>query len=367
MYKALRPWLFRVPPETAHEAALLALRAYGAVRRPPAVAAEGSLAVEVLGLRFANPLGLAAGFDKNGQALRGLAALGFGFLEVGTVTPRAQPGNPRPRLFRLPEQRALINRLGFNNAGMDALAARLRAWRPAIPVGVNIGKNRDTPLERAVDDYRLGWAALAPYADYLTVNLSSPNTPGLRSLQEPETARVLLGALREDQAALHRQSGRYVPIAVKIAPDFTPAALDALLAVLAQGLCDAVIATNTTISRPPMGHGPAASEPGGLSGVPLTTLSREIISKVFKALPNIPVIGVGGINNAEEAWNHLVAGASLLQLYSGLIYEGPGLVPAITAGLAERVRASGQDDLGKALSAARRNLSSGSEPNTVKF
>ncbi len=367
MYKALRPWLFRLPPEIAHEAALRALRAYGAVRPAPATATGGPLAVQALGLPFTNPLGLAAGFDKNGRALRGLAALGFGFLEVGTVTPRAQPGNPRPRLFRLTEQRALINRLGFNNAGMESLAARLRAERPALPIGVNIGKNRDTPLDRAVDDYRLGFAALAPYADYLTVNLSSPNTPGLRALQEPEAARLLLGALREDQAALRRRSGRYVPIAVKIAPDFTQETLAALLAVLAEGLCDAVIATNTTVSRPTLGHGPAAREPGGLSGAPLTTLSREIISRVFKALPDIPIIGVGGINNAEDAWQHLLAGASLLQLYTGLIYEGPGLVPAILAGLVERVHAGGQDNLGEALSAARRNLSSGSRPNTVKF
>ncbi|WP_297444621.1 quinone-dependent dihydroorotate dehydrogenase [Acidiferrobacter sp.] len=367
MYKSLRPWLFRVPPETAHEAALLALRVFGALHRPSVAPIDGPLAVHVLGLRFANPLGLAAGFDKNGRALRGLAALGFGFLEVGTVTPRAQPGNPRPRLFRLTEQRALINRLGFNNAGMEKLAARLRAYRPAIPVGVNIGKNRDTPLHRAVDDYRLGFAALAPYADYLTVNLSSPNTPGLRALQEPDTARLLLGALREDQGAFFRQSGRHIPIAVKIAPDFAPQTLDALLAVLKEGVCDAVIATNTTIRRPTLGHVPMAGEQGGLSGVPLAALSREIISRSFKALPDIPIIGVGGINNAEEAWQHLLAGASLLQLYTGLIYEGPRLVHTILAGLADRVQAGGHDDLGNALSAARRNLSSGSRPNTVKF
>lgn len=367
MYKALRPWLFRLPPESAHEAALLALRAIGALHRTAPKGAAGPLAVHALGLRFANPLGLAAGFDKNGQALRGLAALGFGFLEVGTVTPRAQPGNARPRLFRLPEQRALINRLGFNNEGLEALAARLRTRRPAIPLGVNIGKNRDTPLARAVDDYRLGFAALAPYADYLTVNLSSPNTPGLRALQEPEAARLLLGALREDQVALARRSGRHVPIAVKIAPDFTQEALDALLGVLAEGLCDAIIATNTTVARPMVGHTAAASEPGGLSGAPLAARSREIISRVFKVLPEMPIIGVGGINNAEEAWRHLLAGASLLQLYTGLIYEGPGLVPAILTGLADRVRASGHDQLDEALCAARRNLSSGSRPNTVKI
>ncbi|WP_298134856.1 quinone-dependent dihydroorotate dehydrogenase [Acidiferrobacter sp.] len=365
MYKALRPWLFLLPPETAHEAALLALRVFGTLYRSRP-AADGPLAVHTLGLSFANPVGLAAGFDKDGRALHGLAALGFGFLEVGTVTPRAQPGNPRPRLFRLPEQRALINRLGFNNAGMEALATRLRAARPAIPIGVNIGKNRDTPLERAVDDYRLGFAALAPYADYLTVNLSSPNTPGLRALQQPDIARTLLGALREDQAALARRLGRRVPVAVKIAPDFTPEALEALLAVLAEGLCDAVIATNTTVARPDWAHANTAGVQGGLSGPPLAPRSREIISHVFKVLPNIPIIGVGGINNAVQAWDHLVAGASLLQLYTGLVYEGPGLVAAIVEGLQARVRSEGHETLDGALSAARRNLSSKSGPNTVK-
>ncbi len=367
MYKALRPWLFRIPPETAHEAALLGLRALGLVRRPPAAPGAGALAVTTLGLRFPNPLGLAAGFDKNGYAIRGLAALGFGFLEIGTVTPRAQPGNPRPRLFRLTEQRALINRLGFNNEGADRVVARLRRCRHPVPIGVNIGKNRDTPLHRAVDDYRIGFAALAPYADYVTVNLSSPNTPGLRALQEPETARTLLGALREDQAALTRRIGRRVPIAVKIAPDFAAETLDALLQVLKEVGCDAVIATNTTVSRPGMGHLRTAAEQGGLSGAPLAPRSREIISKVFNALPEIPIIGAGGIIDAGEAWSHLLAGASLIQIYTGLIYEGPGLVRAILSGLADRVCASGHNDLGKALSAARRNLSSEHGPKTVKF
>lgn len=366
MYKTLRPWLFCAPPEIAHEAALTGLRAFGLFtrgRRPRTT----PLPVTALGLTLDNPLGLAAGFDKNGCAIQGLAALGFGFLEVGTVTPRAQPGNPRPRLFRLPEQRALINRLGFNNEGMDRLAARLRAPRRPVPVGVNIGKNRDTPLARAVDDYRLGFAALAPYADYITVNLSSPNTPGLRALQEPDTARELLGALHEDRAALERRSGRRVPIAVKIAPDFAPETLEALLQVLGEVACDAVIATNTTVDRPGVGHLRTAEEQGGLSGAPLSGKAREVISKVFKALPGIPVIGVGGIVNAEDAWKHLLAGASLLQIYTGLIYEGPGVVGAILAGLSDRVREMGHDDFASALSAARRNLSSGEEPNMVKL
>jgi len=370
MYKTLRPWLFRLPAETAHQAAIATLQILGAL--PGAKHLLGGhdvpdLPVSVLGLRFANPLGLAAGFDKDGRALAGLAALGFGFLEVGTVTPRAQPGNPKPRLFRLPSQRALINRLGFNNQGADALIKRLTAHRHSLPIGVNIGKNRDTPFTRAVDDYRLAFAAIAPYADYVTVNLSSPNTPGLRALQEPEVARQLLGALKEDQRAFKKSSGRLVPLAVKIAPDFTPDALDALISVLREISCEAIIATNTTVSRPVSGQARTMHEQGGLSGAPLAPLSRDIIARVFKGLPGTPIIGAGGIIDAEGAWDHLVAGASLLQIYTGFIYEGPGLLGTIVRGLATRVQETGCDDLGSALQAARRNLSSGIGPNATKF
>jgi len=361
VYKALRPWLFRLPAETAHHAALVALRVLGAM--PGAGCLEArfvpELAVSTMGLSFANPIGLAAGFDKDGRALAGLAALGFGFIEVGTVTPRTQPGNPTPRLFRLPAERALINRLGFNNAGIDALVKRLAAHRHRVPIGVNIGKNRDTPLTRAVDDYRLAFAAVAPYADYVTVNLSSPNTPGLRTLQEPELARQLLGALKEDQRAWARTSGRQVPIAVKIAPDFAPEALDALIGVLQEVACEAVIATNTTLSRPMLAQTRTGLEQGGLSGAPLAPLAQDVISRVFKRLPGIPIIGVGGIFDAGDAWDRLVAGASLVQIYTGLVYEGPGLVRAIARGLATRVRDSGCLDLASALQEARRNFLSG--------
>ncbi len=366
MYKVLRPWLLRLPPEAAHTMALMTIRALGVLpnsRSTPKL----RLPVTVLGLKFPHPLGLAAGFDKDGQALAGLAALGFGFLEVGTVTPKAQLGNPRPRLFRLPAHGALINRMGFNNQGLEALVKRLRGHRHTIPIGVNIGKNRDTPLARAVDDYRLGFAAVVPYADYIAVNLSSPNTPGLRTLQEPEAALSLLGALKDDQLAYSRSTGRYVPLAVKIAPDFSTEALDALITVIRTTKCDAVIATNTTVSRPVAGQTPTMMEQGGLSGALLATLSRRVISQLFQGLGGIPIVGVGGISDAESAWDHLVAGASLLQIYTGLVYEGPGLLRTIIKGLYARIQEAGYDDLACALQAARRNLSSGTEPNAIKF
>ncbi len=366
MYKLLRPWLFRLPPEAAHTIALAAIRTRGALpyaRRT----SRWHLPVTALGLEFRHPLGLAAGFDKDGQALAGLAALGFSFLEVGTVTPRGQPGNPRPRLFRLPAQAALINRMGFNNQGLEALVKRLRGHRHTVPIGVNIGKNRDTPLARAVDDYRLAFAAVVPYADYIAVNLSSPNTPGLRALQEPEAALALLGALKEDQRTFSRSIGRRVPLAVKIAPDFSDEALDALIEVIRATECDAVIATNTTVSRPIAGQTHAVAEQGGLSGAPLAPLSRRVISRLFQGLGGIPIIGGGGIRDAQSAWDHLVAGASLLQIYTGFVYEGPGLLGTIIKGLHARIQGTGYDDLACALQAVRRNLSSGTGPNTIKF
>lgn len=368
VYKLLRPWLFQIPPETAHQATLTALQILGAL---PNMARRRhktkALANTLMGLQFGNPLGLAAGFDKDGRALAGLATLGLGFIEVGTVTPRAQPGNPRPRLFRLPHERALINRLGFNNQGVAALVKRLSTHRHTTPIGVNIGKNRDTPIERAVDDYRLAFAAVAAHADYITVNLSSPNTPGLRTLQEPDTARELLGALRDDQETFRRTTGKYVALAVKIAPDFTEEALGKLIGVLRETACDAVIATNTTVTRPFAVQSRTSTEQGGLSGAPLAPLSRQVIARLFKELPSTPIIGVGGINNAAIAWDHLVAGASLIQVYTGLVYEGPGLVGRILRDLARRVQENGYDDLACALQAERRNLSSGMGPNIDKF
>lgn len=368
MYHFWRRGLFALPAETAHTAALQALKLWG--RLPARLTTRNLPLLPVTwgSKTLSNPLGLAAGFDKDGRALRGLATLGFGFLEVGTVTPRAQPGNPRPRLFRLPAQEALINRMGFNNAGVDALVAHLKRHPSPIPIGVNIGKNRDTPVVRAIDDYRLAFAAVAPYADYVTINLSSPNTPGLRTLQEPQAARELLGALKEDQTTLWHTSGRYVPVVVKIAPDLAPEAVTALARVLRDIRCDTVIATNTTLSRPHLAQIPASREPGGLSGRPLRPLTLEIITLLFKELGDtIPIIGVGGIFDADTAWDFLVAGASLLQIYTGFVYEGPTLISTIITGLVARVRAGGFSDLPSALSATRRNLSSEFKPNDIKF
>ncbi|MDA8389612.1 MAG: quinone-dependent dihydroorotate dehydrogenase [Gammaproteobacteria bacterium] len=368
MYRLIRSLLFRVPAESSHDAAINTLEWLGhaggrlLARRPPAL--PGALFDRAIN----NPVGLAAGFDKNGRCLPALEALGFGFAEVGTVTPRAQPGNPRPRLFRLPAEEALINRMGFNNDGVDALIRRLSAHTRTMPVGVNIGKNRDTPVDRAIDDYRLAFCAVAPHADYVTVNLSSPNTPGLRSLQEPAAAHALLGMLKEEQGRLAPLLGRRVPLAVKIAPDLRDDEVGALIPVLVDVGCDAVIATNTTVQRPLVGYTRFQDEPGGLSGAPLHGLARHIISLLYKGLPaEIPIIGVGGIQGADSAWDHLVAGASLVQVYTGFIYKGPHLLREIVTGLKRRVEGLGCRDLPAALEVARRNLLSGNGTNTKNF
>ncbi len=291
-----------------------------------------------MGIEFANQVGLAAGLDKDARAVAGLAKLGFGHIEVGTVTPLPQPGNPPPRLFRLPKAEALINRLGFNNAGMAAMAGRLARLREGgglgtTRLGINIGKNRDTGLADAQRDYLACMDTLYPYADYLTVNLSSPNTPGLRDLQGVESLRTLLGALKERQAVLASRQGRYVPFAVKLAPDLDAAALAAVAGELLAFAVDGVIATNTTLARPlvdGMRHG---HQTGGLSGAPLRAAARRTVAELNEHLQGrLPIIGVGGIMTAADARAMLDAGASLVQVYTGLIYRGPGLVRAI-AGL----------------------------------
>ena len=280
-----------------------------------------------MGLTFDNPVGLAAGLDKNAVAVDGMAAMGFGFLEVGTVTPRPQPGNPKPRLFRLPEQLAIINRFGFNNEGVDAMLERLAGVRYQGVLGINIGKNAVTPVENAVDDYLYCLRKVYDRASYVTVNLSSPNTPGLRTLQYGETLKVLLGQIKQCQKVLAEERGRYVPIAIKIAPDMTAEEVALVGAtLLAEGM-DAVIATNTTLDRSAVADSPYASEAGGLSGAPLTDMSTEVIRLLAAELKGqMPIIGVGGIFSGADAADKIAAGASLVQLYSGFIYRGPELI-----------------------------------------
>ncbi|WP_322807148.1 quinone-dependent dihydroorotate dehydrogenase [Thermanaerothrix sp.] len=336
VYALLRPLIFRLSPETAHHGVITLLRLGGSspltramlrawfkpqVQGPP---------VRVMGLSFCNPLGLAAGFDKDGLAWRGLACLGFGHLELGTVTPRPQPGNPTPRVFRLVEDQAIINRMGFPSRGADFLARQLRGKRPAdVVIGVNIGKNRQTPLEEAAQDYLYLFQVFAPWCDYLAINVSSPNTPGLRQLQQRQMLEALLRPLaeaRDDQAP---HLGRRIPLVVKIAPDLDDEALDAALeAILGCGM-DGVIVSNTTIRRDGL-RSPLAGETGGLSGLPLNDLNTNMIRKVVKRTGGkLPVIASGGVMGPHQAQEKLDAGAVLVQLYSGLIYAGPGLVKRI--------------------------------------
>lgn len=326
--------MFRLPAETAHHLTLAALARAEAWHLVRAAAVPPSPR-RVMGLDFPNPVGLAAGLDKNGECIDGLAALGFGFLEVGTVTPRPQPGNPRPRLFRLPEAEAIINRMGFNNAGVDALLANVRRARYRGILGINIGKNADTPVERAVDDYLIGLRKVYAAASYVAVNISSPNTPNLRSLQQHAALSALLARLKHEQRELAEQHGRYVPLAVKIAPDLDAEAVAGIAAVIRAEGVDAVIATNTTLARDAVAGLPHADETGGLSGAPLAARATEVVRQLRAALgAEIPIIAVGGICSGAGARAKLDAGATLVQLYSGLIYRGPALVREVAAALA---------------------------------
>lgn len=328
MYELLRSLMFRLPAETSHDLALDMIGAAGRLRlADKLVRPVPTQPVEVMGLTFDNPVGLAAGLDKNAVAVDGMAAMGFGFLEVGTVTPRPQPGNPKPRLFRLPEQLAIINRFGFNNEGVDAMLERLSGVRYSGVLGINIGKNAVTPVENAVDDYLYCLRKVYDRASYVTVNLSSPNTPGLRTLQYGETLKVLLGQIKQCQMALAEEHGRYVPIAIKIAPDMNEEEVALVGATLLEAGMDAVIATNTTLDRTAVADSPYASEAGGLSGAPLTDMSTEVIRLLAAELKGqIPIIGVGGIFSGADAADKIAAGASLVQLYSGFIYRGPELI-----------------------------------------
>ena len=329
MYGLARPFLFAMDAERAHGAGLRALEtAYrtgtsGLLTRRPR-----PLPTRVFGLEFPNPVGLAAGLDKNGAHIDALLALGFGFVEVGTVTPRPQAGNPQPRMFRLPQHKAVINRLGFNNQGVDVLVRNVqRARRTGGLLGINIGKNKDTPNESAADDYLFCLERVYPLADYITVNISSPNTAGLRELQEEQALRQLIGTLRQAQEKFGAQHGKRVPMLVKVAPDLTDEDIDEVCRVLSDLSVDGVIATNTTIDRSLVHAHPHAGQAGGLSGAPLLAQSTMVLRRMRARLPDsIPIIGVGGITSGADAVAKMSAGAALTQVYSGLVYQGPSLV-----------------------------------------
>lgn len=336
MYKNLRPLIYQLTPEQAHQVTIKLLHVAGIL--PPANmllramfrARQAGPSVRAFGLDFANPLGLAAGYDKDGLGWRGLASLGFGHIEIGTVTPRPQPGNPQPRLFRLVEDRAVINRMGINNLGAEQLARRLRGQRhKGLVLGVNIGKNKTTPLEEATQDYLSLLRTFAPLADYLVINISSPNMPGLRTLQTRAPLEALLQPLAVEKAEQSRRLGRNVPMLVKLAPDLPDGDLDdALTVILATGM-DGVIMSNTTVARPQLSS-VYAGESGGLSGAPLAAIHTSMLRKVVRRLDGqLPIIASGGVMDATAAQAKLDAGASLVQLFTGLIFEGPGLVKRI--------------------------------------
>ncbi len=327
LYEFARPFLFALDAETAHDLTLASLRTAHALHLPVACAAPKARPVRVMGLEFPNRIGLAAGLDKNGECIDGLAALGFGHIEIGTVTPRPQAGNPRPRLFRLPQRQAIINRMGFNNHGVDALVANVRraAWKGIL--GINIGKNFDTPIERAADDYLACLRKVYPHAGYVTMNISSPNTRNLRQLQGGAELDALLAPLKREQETLAQQHGRQVPLALKIAPDLDEAQILVVAEAVKRHRIDAVIATNTTVAREGVEQLVHAGEAGGLSGAPLFEKAGNVQDALFRHLGNeVPLIGVGGVTSGETARAKLEGGAQLVQLYTGLIYRGPALV-----------------------------------------
>lgn len=342
--KLLRPVFFRMDPEEAHERAVRAMTTLGRVtplcrllERGVRLPAGCNRPVEAFGLKFPNAVGLAAGFDKNGTAWPAAAALGFGHVEIGTITALAQPGNDRPRVFRYPSEEAVINRMGFNNAGCEAAARRLATQpgvgRRRIPLGINLGKSKVTEIERATEDYLKSFAALADHADYVVLNVSSPNTPNLRQLQDEDKLRELLGAV----TAANRARARRVPVLLKIAPDLSFRQIDAVLATIAEFGLDGIIATNTTLARP--GFFATANQAGGLSGRPLRRRSTEIINYIARSTDgHLPIIGVGGIEDATSAGEKLDAGASLVQIYTGMIYRGPWFAADLAHALSDRQR-----------------------------
>lgn len=340
LYSLARSALFRLDPEVAHDLSLKSLCALGPAAALLGAGADRGGAVRLMGIDFPNPVGLAAGLDKNGEYIDGLAALGFGFLEIGTVTPRPQPGNPKPRLFRLPEHEAIINRMGFNNHGVEQLVRNVeRSWFRGV-LGINIGKNFDTPIERAADDYLACMDAVYERATYVAVNISSPNTKNLRDLQSSEALDALLGAVMARRAALAQRHGSVKPLVVKVAPDLDDSQVEAIAGLAVKHAIDGLVATNTTIARDAVKDHRHGTQAGGLSGRPLFGPSTAILRSLARALGGrVPLIGVGGILSGADARAKVEAGASLVQLYTGFIYRGPGLIGECRAALRTKAAA----------------------------
>jgi dihydroorotate dehydrogenase len=334
-YPAIRKVLFQFDAETIHELTIKSLKSTG--KSPLNIFYKQQVQdkpLTVMGIKFPNPIGLAAGLDKNGECINAFDAMGFGFVEVGTVTPRPQPGNDKPRIFRLPEANAVINRMGFNNKGVDYLVSQVQAANFKGVLGINIGKNKDTPEENAKDDYLHCMRKVYDLATYITVNISSPNTPGLRSLQYGDALNELLSALKAEQSILAEKYGKYIPLTVKIAPDLTTDEVKSIAKSLLDNKIDGVIATNTTLSREGVEGLEFGTEQGGLSGQPVKDKSTQVIKILSEALDNkLPIIGVGGIASSDDANEKLEAGATLVQVYTGFIYQGPPLIKEIVNGL----------------------------------
>ena len=363
LYRMAKPFLFKMDPEAAHH---LIIDGMGAATKVPGMTgllsavwgtpAAPELAVDLFGLHFRHPVGLAAGLDKNAKAAKGFSRVGLSFMEVGTVTPKGQPGNELPRLFRLPPDEALINRMGFNNEGADAMAGRLAKLgsRP-IPIAVNIGKNKATPNENASDDYRACVRTLFPYGDFFVVNISSPNTPDLRALQHGDELRTLLNAVKDEMGKQAESRGELPkPILVKIAPDNTEEQLEYMAEAIRLSGMSGIIATNTTVGRDGLTH-PNAKETGGLSGRPLAARSTEIVRSLYKMTQGkLPIVGSGGIFTADDAYEKILAGASLVEVYTALIYKGPGLLKEIQGGLLRRLKQDGFSRITQAVGAGVR-------------
>ncbi len=335
LYSVIRNVFFKFDAETIHEMTIKALKNTGKTPfRAAYCQSVPNKPVTVMGIEFPNPVGLAAGLDKNGECIPAFSSMGFGFVEVGTVTPRPQPGNEKPRIFRLPEANAVINRMGFNNKGVDYLVDQVRKAQFKGVLGINIGKNKDTPEENAKDDYILCMQKVYNFATYITINISSPNTPGLRSLQYGDALNELLSSLKAEQTTLAEKYGKYVPIAVKIAPDLTEPEVESIAECLIANNIDGVIATNTTLSREGVEGLEHGEEMGGLSGEPVKEKSTQVIKLLAKALDNkLPIIGVGGISNGADAKEKIDAGAKLVQVYTGFIYKGPEIIKDVVNAL----------------------------------